>query len=86
MNTRNTISRLIRQYQTRQQLNDLPLYLIEDIGKTPEEIKHELSKNSFKLVWVNKLSALKTDINKEMKINLLSQPLNRLFSQLLRRA
>jgi hypothetical protein len=60
--------------------------LIEDIGKTPEEIKHELSKNSFKLVWVNKSSALKRDINKEMKINLLSQPLNRLFSQLFRRA
>lgn len=58
MEIKNTVLRLIRQYQTRQQLQNLPLYLIEDIGKTPLEIKQELIKNSFKQFITNKLKQL----------------------------
>jgi len=58
MEIKNTVVRLIRQYQTRQQLQNLPLYLIEDIGKTPLEIKQELIKNSFKQFITNKLKQL----------------------------
>lgn len=85
MHTRNKISRFIRQYQTRQQLTNLPLHLIEDIGKTPEEVKQELSKNSVTFVLSQKLAALIITAQSTLKINTLSQSLNTL-NQLLRRA
>lgn len=58
MKIKNTVVRLIRQYRTRQQLQYLPLFLIEDIGKTPHEIKQELAKNSFKKFITNRLKQL----------------------------
>lgn len=76
MEIKNTVAKLIRQYQTRQQLQSLPLFLIEDIGKTPQEITKELTKNSFKQFIINKLKSL------------LSQSLmalNQRLSQLIRR-
>lgn len=60
MEFKNTVVRLIRQYQTRQQLHNLPLFLIKDIGKTPQEIEKELNKNSFNHLITNKLSHLLT--------------------------
>lgn len=86
MKAKNTISRLIRQYQTRQQLSDLPSYLIDDIGKTPEEIKQELSKNSVTFVLSKTLALLIMATQTKLKMTILSQPLNTLFNQLLRRA
>ena len=76
MEIKNTVAKLIRQYQTRQQLQSLPLFLIEDIGKTRQEITKELTKNSFKQFIINKLKSL------------LSQSLmalNQRLSQLIRR-
>lgn len=46
MNISNRLSRLIRQYQTRQQLRKLPTHLFKDIGKTQQEVVSELNKSS----------------------------------------
>ena len=51
MNILNKLSRFNRQYQTRQQLKGLPEYLLQDIGKSQQEINSELARNSlFQLV------------------------------------
>jgi len=44
MNIKNSIKRLLRNYQTRQQLRNFPIHLCRDIGKTPENIAAELNK------------------------------------------
>jgi uncharacterized protein YjiS (DUF1127 family) len=41
----NKIRSLNRQYQTRQELRDLPTYLLNDIALTAEENVKELKKN-----------------------------------------
>lgn len=43
----NKLSRVNRQYNTRKQLRNLPEHLIQDIGKSEQEISKELARNSF---------------------------------------
>ena len=40
------VSKLVKQYQTRQKLRCLPKHLLKDTGKTQENVNQELSKNS----------------------------------------
>lgn len=41
---------LIRQYQTRKQLLNLPVHLLKDIAITTEQLKNETKKNSIFLI------------------------------------
>lgn len=47
MKIKNRVSRLINQYQTRQQLRNLPEHLFKDIGQSNQKIKQECDKNGF---------------------------------------
>ena len=41
----NKIGKLIKLYKTRKQLQNLPDFILQDIGRTKAEIAQELNKN-----------------------------------------